>query len=52
MALAEPSRSNPEALAYLNRLSDLLFILARVANDGGRGDVLWEPGVPHPIPGL
>ena len=37
-------RGEPAALAYLNRLSDLLFILARVANDGGRGDVLWQPG--------
>jgi cob(I)alamin adenosyltransferase len=35
---------NPEVLRYLNRLSDLLFVLARVANDEGRGDVLWEPG--------
>src|SRR4029079_13667716 len=29
---------------YLNRLSDLLFILARVHNDDGRADILWEPG--------
>ena len=35
---------NPQVIAYLNRLSDLLFLLARAANDGGRGDVLWEPG--------
>ncbi len=35
---------NPEALRYLNRLSDLLFVLARVANDNGKGDVLWRPG--------
>ena len=35
-------RANPETARYLNRLSDLLFILARVANPGG--DVLWEPG--------
>jgi cob(I)alamin adenosyltransferase len=35
---------NPQVLAYLNRLSDLLFVLARVLNDGGRGDVLWVPG--------
>jgi cob(I)alamin adenosyltransferase len=42
LARAEPI--NPQALAYLNRLSDLLFVLARVANDGGRADVLWKPG--------
>jgi cob(I)alamin adenosyltransferase len=38
---------NPLAVTYLNRLSDLLFILARVANTdshGGQGDVLWVPG--------
>ncbi|HYX83776.1 MAG TPA: cob(I)yrinic acid a,c-diamide adenosyltransferase [Gaiellales bacterium] len=44
VALAEAEDVNPHALAYLNRLSDLLFILARAANDGGRADVLWEPG--------
>ena len=38
----DAERTNPEAARYLNRLSDLLFILARVANPGG--DVLWEPG--------
>jgi cob(I)alamin adenosyltransferase len=31
-------------LIYLNRLSDLLFVFGRVANDGGKGDVLWVPG--------
>jgi cob(I)alamin adenosyltransferase len=35
---------NANVLIYLNRLSDLLFVLARVANDGGKGDVLWVPG--------
>jgi cob(I)alamin adenosyltransferase len=35
---------NPETLRYLNRLSDLLFVLARVLNDKGASDVLWEPG--------
>jgi cob(I)alamin adenosyltransferase len=35
-------RTNREAVLYLNRLSDLLFILARVGNPGG--DVLWKPG--------
>jgi cob(I)alamin adenosyltransferase len=39
---ADPQRTNREALLYLNRLSDLLFILCRVANPGG--DVLWRPG--------
>jgi cob(I)alamin adenosyltransferase len=35
---------NPLTAAYLNRLSDLLFILARIANDDGQRDVLWQPG--------
>jgi cob(I)alamin adenosyltransferase len=33
-----------EAIQYLNRLSDLLFVAARRANDNGRRDVLWKPG--------
>lgn len=40
----EAKRTNPETLRYLNRLSDLLFVLAREANDGGKADVLWKPG--------
>ena len=32
------------ALAYVNRLSDYLFVAARAANDFGRSDVLWAPG--------
>jgi len=43
-ALAEREPVNPEAVRYLNRLSDLLFVLARHVNDDGRGDVLWTPG--------
>ncbi len=35
---------NPAALAYVNRLSDYLFVLARAVNAGGAGDVLWVPG--------
>lgn len=31
-------------LTYANRLSDLLFVMARIANDDGRSDVLWVPG--------
>lgn len=41
---AEPERTNAQSMIYLNRLSDLLFVLARVLNDGGKGDVLWKPG--------
>jgi cob(I)alamin adenosyltransferase len=43
----EPQATSPEPLRYLNRLSDLLFVLGRVANTpgrGGPGDVLWVPG--------
>ena len=43
LSAAEPD-VNPEAIAYLNRLSDLLFVLARVANANGAKDVLWVPG--------
>ncbi|WP_168583480.1 cob(I)yrinic acid a,c-diamide adenosyltransferase [Gephyromycinifex aptenodytis] len=39
-----PGGVNPMTAKYLNRLSDLLFILARVANLGRGGDVLWQPG--------
>ncbi len=35
---------NPAAIVYLNRLSDLLFVMARDANNGGADDVLWVPG--------
>jgi cob(I)alamin adenosyltransferase len=35
---------NPDALKFLNRLSDLLFVLGRVLNDGATRDVLWTPG--------
>ena len=35
---------NAQVLIYLNRLSDFLFVLGRVANGGGKGDVLWVPG--------
>lgn len=43
-ALARRDPVNEPALLYLNRLSDLLFVMARAQNDGGKGDVLWEPG--------
>jgi cob(I)alamin adenosyltransferase len=42
LAVAEPV--NPEAIKYLNRLSDHLFVLSRRFNDNGAADVLWQPG--------
>ena len=43
-ALAEIEPVNPAAAAYINRLSDLLFVLARCCNDNGASDVKWIPG--------
>ena len=42
--LARTEPVNPEALKYLNRLSDHLFVLGRRVNNGGARDVLWRPG--------
>lgn len=44
VALAAQEPANPAALAYLNRLSDYLFVLARAINAAAGGDVLWKPG--------
>ena len=44
VALAADEPVNPAALAYINRLSDYLFVAARAINAGGAGDVLWVPG--------
>ncbi|MGE0596414.1 MAG: cob(I)yrinic acid a,c-diamide adenosyltransferase [Hyphomonadaceae bacterium] len=38
------SALNPACLKYANRLSDLLFVMARTANNDGKNDVLWIPG--------
>ena len=43
-ALAETDFVNSAAIRYLNRLSDLLFVLSRTANNDGKSDVLWKPG--------
>ncbi len=43
-ALAAKKSINPEAIKYINRLSDHLFVLARRLNDNGASDVLWVPG--------
>lgn len=42
--LADTERLNPLVIAYINRVSDHLFVLARHLNDKGRGDVPWRPG--------
>jgi cob(I)alamin adenosyltransferase len=44
VALAAAEPLNPEVVRYLNRLSDLLFVLARRLNGNGAGDVPWVPG--------
>jgi cob(I)alamin adenosyltransferase len=44
LQLAEYDEVNPYVNWYLNRLSDLLFVLARCANDNGQAEILWQPG--------
>ena len=44
LRLAETEPINPQTVIYLNRLSDLLFVWARLCNDAGKNDVLWTPG--------
>ncbi len=44
VAAHEETPLNSDALAYLNRLSDWLFVAARAANANGADDVLWVPG--------
>jgi cob(I)alamin adenosyltransferase len=45
VTLARSETVNPQVIIYLNRLSDLLFVLARVCNENGKKDVLWQPGL-------
>jgi cob(I)alamin adenosyltransferase len=45
VALSEVDpNTSPEAIKFANRLSDLLFVAARYANDQGKADLLWKPG--------
>jgi len=44
VTLARAEKINPQVIVYLNRLSDLLFVLARICNNDGKDDVLWAPG--------
>ncbi|MEZ7812162.1 MAG: cob(I)alamin adenosyltransferase [Paracoccaceae bacterium] len=46
--LAAVEHINPQAMIYLNRLSDWFFVAGRIANDDGRADVLWIPGLTRP----
>jgi cob(I)alamin adenosyltransferase len=48
VTLARQQHVNPEAVIYLNRLSDLLFVLGRVYNSLGEQDILWQPGANRP----
>jgi cob(I)alamin adenosyltransferase len=44
VALADVEEISSEAIKFANRLSDLLFVAARWANDHGKADLLWKPG--------
>ena len=44
VSLSKDTSINPQALSYLNRLSDFLFVAARWCNGQGQGDVKWVPG--------
>jgi cob(I)alamin adenosyltransferase len=43
--LAGEGNTNPAVIRYVNRLSDLLFVLARYLNDKGKRDIRWKPGL-------
>jgi cob(I)alamin adenosyltransferase len=45
LRLVETESINPNIAIYLNRLSDLLFVLARLCNNSGADDMLWKPGM-------
>ena len=42
--LSDNSQVNKQSLIYINRLSDFLFVVSRITNDNGKGDILWVPG--------
>src|SRR5207248_273450 len=48
VTLARTEKINPQVVIYLNRLSDLLFVLARVCNEYGPSDELWVPAGTQP----
>ena len=42
---AGDSAISPEARQFVNRASDLVFVAARAANNNGKSDILWQPGL-------
>ena len=44
VAVSKKEKINPVTIVYLNRLSDLLFVIARFTNNKGKKDILWKPG--------
>lgn len=44
VAAGRATSINPQALAYINRLSDYMFVVGRALNRGGKDDILWVPG--------
>lgn len=44
VGIAKEDAINPNAIKYLNRLSDWFFVMARVSNNNGKDDILWIPG--------
>lgn len=44
LKLVAEEEVNPETIRYMNRVSDFLFVAARVVNDNGASDILWVPG--------
>ena len=42
--LSNNNQINKHSLMYINRLSDFLFVVSRITNDNGKGDILWVPG--------
>ena len=45
VTLSSREKVNPQALIYINRLSDLFFVMARAENNNGKKDILWKPGI-------
>ncbi|GAM98583.1 ATP:Cob(I)alamin adenosyltransferase [alpha proteobacterium U9-1i] len=44
VALAAVEKVSPASIKFANRMSDMLFVAARYANDQGRADIMWKPG--------